>query len=74
MTLDEVVPMWKKTHGLDSVYGCNEIADDFNVSHGVYKKKLNTEQYLDPSLTLELVKERDAKKASAAAPASTDKK
>jgi NitT/TauT family transport system substrate-binding protein len=69
LTLDEVMPIWKKTHGLDSVYGGNEAADKFFVSHGVYKKALNTDQYLDPSLTFELAKEAAAKKAAA-----TDKK
>lgn len=70
LTLDETLPIWKKAPGLGSVYGSNEIADDFNVAQGVYKKKLNTAQYLDPSLTYELAKEAEAKKAEAAKPAS----
>ncbi|MFA5258099.1 MAG: hypothetical protein WC360_08110, partial [Opitutales bacterium] len=50
--------------GLDSVYGSTIIADKFNVDHGVYEKPLNTEQYLDPSLTLAYAAELEAKKAA----------
>ncbi len=56
LTLAEVLPVWGKAEGLGSVYGSTEIADAFNVSQGVYEEPLNTDQYLDPSLTLEYAK------------------
>jgi len=66
LNLEEVLPIWEKGSGLESVYGSTDIADQFNVDQGVYEKKLNTSQYLDPSLTLEYAKEVAAKKAKAA--------
>ncbi len=56
LSLDEVLPIWKKAEGLGSVYGSTEISDEFNVSMGVYPEPLKTSQYLDPSLTLEYAK------------------
>lgn len=53
LSLEEVLPIWKEAEGLGSVYGSTKIADDFNVSQGVYPEKLDTKKYLDPSLTLE---------------------
>ncbi|WP_269524067.1 ABC transporter substrate-binding protein [Coraliomargarita parva] len=53
LSLDEALKIWEKGDGLGSVYGSNVIADDFNVSQGVYEENLKTEQYLDPSLTKE---------------------
>ena len=74
LNLEEVQSFWKRGPGLESVYGSTEIADKFNVSHGVYEKKLNTDQYIDPSLTMELVAEAAAKKAATAPAASEAKK
>lgn len=56
LSLDEALEAWEKGDGLDSVYGSTLVADDFNVDQGVYEEPLNTEQYLDPSLTLEYAK------------------
>ncbi|NQY31708.1 MAG: ABC transporter substrate-binding protein [Coraliomargarita sp.] len=53
LSLEEVLPIWKKAEGLGSVYGSTVIADEFNVAQGVYEESLDTEKYLDPSLTLE---------------------
>lgn len=53
LSLEEVLPIWKKADGLGSVYGSTEIADEFNVEQGVYEEALDTDKYLDPSLTLE---------------------
>ncbi|MBC2608178.1 ABC transporter substrate-binding protein [Pelagicoccus albus] len=53
LSLDEALAAWEKGPGLDSVYGSTLIADEFNVAQGVYEEALNTEQYLDPSLTIE---------------------
>ncbi|ADE55095.1 ABC transporter substrate-binding protein [Coraliomargarita akajimensis] len=53
LSLEEVLPIWKKAEGLGSVYGSTEIADAFNVEQGVYDEALDTDKYLDPSLTLE---------------------
>jgi NitT/TauT family transport system substrate-binding protein len=39
---------FKKTSGLDSIYGSNLEADLFNVNYEVYKKPLKTESYLNP--------------------------
>ena len=39
--------------GLDSVFGSTDIVDDFNVKFEVYEEPLDTEKYLDPSLTEE---------------------
>lgn len=40
---------FKKTSGLDSIYGSNLEADAFNVKYEVYKKPLKTTSYLDGS-------------------------
>ncbi|MBD5780707.1 ABC transporter substrate-binding protein [Pelagicoccus sp. NFK12] len=56
LSLEEVLPIWKKAKGLKSVYGSTVISDEFNVSMGVYDEPLKTEQYLDPSLTKEYAK------------------
>ncbi len=57
LTGEEVKPIWEKAEGLGSVYGSSKISDDFNVTFEVYEKPLETEKYLDPSLTLEVLKE-----------------
>lgn len=53
LTLEEALAAWKEGPGLDSVYGSTVIANTFNVEQGVYPEPLKTEQYLDPSLTIE---------------------
>ena len=60
LSLEEALKVWKEGEGLDSVYGSTVIADEFNVSQGVYESPLNTKQYLDPSLTLEYAAEAAA--------------
>jgi NitT/TauT family transport system substrate-binding protein len=41
---------FKKSKGLDSVYGSNMAADEFNVGYKVYEKSLDTESYIDSTL------------------------
>jgi len=57
LTGEEVKPIWEKAEGLGSVYGSSKISDAFNVAFEVYEKPLETEKYLDPSLTLEVLAE-----------------
>lgn len=57
LTGDEVKPIWEKAEGLGSVYGSSVISDEFNVKYEVYEGSLDTEKYLDPSLTLEVLAE-----------------
>ena len=57
LTGEEVKPIWEKAEGLGSVYGSSTISNEFNVNFEVYEKALETEKYLDPSLTLEVLAE-----------------
>ena len=57
LTGDEVKPIWEKAEGLGSVYGSSVISDEFNVKYEVYEGSLDSEKYLDPSLTLEVLAE-----------------
>ncbi len=57
LSAEEVKSVWEKGDGLDSVYGSSVISDEFNVKYEVYEKSLETEKYLDPSLTLEVLAE-----------------
>ncbi len=56
LTLDEALMKWKKTDGLESVYGSTKFVDGFNVKFEVYEKPLAIKNYLDPSLTEALKK------------------
>lgn len=47
-----------KTNGFDSVLGSSKIADEFNVTNAVYKEAQNIPSYIDPSLTLEVLKKK----------------
>lgn len=44
----------EKKDTLDSVFGSNKVANDFNVKHGVYKESQDTESYIDASIAKEL--------------------
>lgn len=57
LTGEEVKPIWEKAEGLKSVYGSSVISDEFNVTFGVYEKPMDTEKFLDPSLTMEVLAE-----------------
>ncbi|MEM7697460.1 MAG: ABC transporter substrate-binding protein [Verrucomicrobiota bacterium] len=57
LSAEEVVPIWEKSEGLGSIYGSTVISDEFNVKYEVYEKPLETEKYLDPSLTMEVLAE-----------------
>lgn len=59
LTPEEVKPIWEKADGLGSIYGSSVISDEFNVKYEVYEKPLDTEKYLDPSLTLEVLAEME---------------
>ena len=50
-------PIWEKAEGLGSVYGSSVISDEFNLKYEVYEGSPDTEKYLDPSLTLEVLAE-----------------
>jgi NitT/TauT family transport system substrate-binding protein len=39
-----------KAPGLSSLYGSSSVANDFNVTNGVYKKSQNVDGYIDPSV------------------------
>ncbi|MEM9018152.1 MAG: ABC transporter substrate-binding protein, partial [Verrucomicrobiota bacterium] len=56
---EEVKPIWEKAEGLSSIYGSTVISDEFNVKYEVYEKSLETEKYLDPSLTMEVLAETE---------------
>jgi len=56
LTPDEVLKVWEKADGLGSIYGSSKVSDDFNVKYKVYEKPMPIETYLDPSLTLEVLK------------------
>ena len=43
--------VFKKSPGLNSLYGSSKIADDFNVANAVYKTHQDVDSYIDPSLT-----------------------
>jgi NitT/TauT family transport system substrate-binding protein len=43
--------VFKKGDGLTSLYGSSKIADDFNVTNGVYKEHQDINAYIDPSLS-----------------------
>jgi len=47
-----------QTTGFDSLIGSSKIADEFNVTNGVYKEAQNVPSYIDGSLTLEVLKKK----------------
>jgi NitT/TauT family transport system substrate-binding protein len=47
-----------KADGFNSVLGSSKIADEFNVTNAVYKEAQNIPSYIDPSLTLEVLKKK----------------
>lgn len=53
---DEAKEIWSEGEGLKSIYGSTKVSDQFNVKYGVYKKGLNIESYLDPSVSVEAMK------------------
>lgn len=48
--LAEGKKIFQKGNGFSSLYGSSEIANDFNAKNGIYKKKLDVADYIDPSL------------------------
>ena len=48
----EAKGVFKKTEGLESLYGSSKNADDFNVKNAVYKSSQNIDGYIYPSLTM----------------------
>ncbi len=61
LTLDEVLKHWGESEGLDTLIGSSKKVDAFNVQYKVYDKPQDLAKYLDPSLTLELAKEKGIK-------------
>ena len=51
LSLAEAKHALRKGAGLDSIYGSDANADDFNVRNGVYKTAQDGAAYVDPSLT-----------------------
>ena len=51
LTFEQSLAVWEKAETLNSVYGSSVVVDQFNVDQGVYESNLNTEKYLDPSIT-----------------------
>ena len=51
LTLDEAKAAYKKSTGLESIYGSSKISDDFNVNNKVYDTPQDIESYFDGSLT-----------------------
>ncbi|MDH4477240.1 MAG: ABC transporter substrate-binding protein [Verrucomicrobiaceae bacterium] len=58
LTLEEVIEHWGQSDDLKTIIGSSKKVDDFNVKFGVYDKPQDLAKYLDPSLTLELAKEK----------------
>jgi len=54
---EEVKSIWEVAEGFGSIYGSSVISDEFNVRFEVYDEPLDTERYLDPSLTMEVLEE-----------------
>lgn len=53
LTLDEALPLFKKTDGFDSLWGSSKISDEFNRKYDVYRDAQNLDAYIDASFTLE---------------------
>ncbi len=58
LTLEEAAKIWKDGEGLGSLYGSSRIVDQFNVKFEVYDEPESIEKYLDPSLTMKLLKSK----------------
>jgi NitT/TauT family transport system substrate-binding protein len=50
LSLSEAKMRYARGGGLDSVYGSTSIADDFNVSHKVYRDPQRIDDYIDPRI------------------------
>lgn len=61
LTLEEVIKHWGQSDDLKTIIGSSKKVDDFNLKFGVYDKPQDLAKYLDPSLTLELAKEKGIK-------------
>lgn len=51
LSLDEALAAWEKGDSLASIYYSNTYVNDFNVKYEAYEEPLQSETYLDPSLT-----------------------
>ena len=51
LSLDEVMKVWEKADGIESVYGSSTYVDEFNVDQEVYKSAEFKDTYFDASLT-----------------------
>jgi len=50
LSLEEGKKVFVKAPGFKSLYGSSKISDDFNVKYGVYKKPMDIQKAIDPSL------------------------
>jgi len=50
LSLEDGKKIMVKADGFKSLYGSSKIADDFNVKYGVYKKPMDLNKAIDPSL------------------------
>ncbi len=51
LSLDEAKKVMVKADGFQSLYGSSAISDKFNVDNAVYSEPQNIDNYIDPSLT-----------------------
>jgi len=50
LSLEEGKKVFVKAKGFKSLYGSSKISDDFNVKYGVYKKPMDIQKSIDPTL------------------------
>ena len=50
LSLAEAKKVFVKADGFKSLYGSTKISDDFNVKYGVYKKPMDIQKTIDPTL------------------------
>jgi NitT/TauT family transport system substrate-binding protein len=50
LSLEEAKMRYIQGRGLDSLYGSTSVADEFNVSHKVYKDPQSASDYIDPAV------------------------
>jgi NitT/TauT family transport system substrate-binding protein len=56
---------FKKGDTLESIFHSSKVVDEFQIDNEVYKEAMKYEEYLDPSLAEEVVKEGSSTKEAA---------
>jgi NitT/TauT family transport system substrate-binding protein len=54
LSLDEAKKRYRKSAGLDSLYGSTSVADDFNVANKVYRQPQPVDDYVEPAIVTSL--------------------